>query len=554
MVVRDDSTPGFTTGGPGSINLGNSRRGSARVVSLKAFENDVLHALAREQGVDGLPGLDAEGAIYVIRRRNSGGCNPLNGMSGPTDFGMPTGGQYMPAAAMYGTSSLPSPAHGAAEPYAAGNSYEANNPYGVDGAYGPSAEVAQPVIRFQSPTSDYRSNAARSGGGHAIFAGTGANAETRRNVAGVARGGSAGHSLTQRSASPVQFNGLQTSGNYRSGGFGTMPAAGLYGQQPAAAYHRAGPGPIPNGGYQMTTPPGSMAMTMPAGPASQTDFQAQARHLSQQELQMAAAVHGVLLPPGPHPASQSSFGIRQVAAIEAAGVVPTNYPVQSSPHMLTSEPLPHVDQQLGAYPPAAMSQGGWDSSPYFGSMIDGGMTSTIDGPGVLRIPVRVAPGEQVSISESDVTLYDGDIVFIEARNSEVFYTGGLLGGGQYTLPRDYDLRALEAISLAQSGNQQTGGGRQQSSGGASALNQDVTISASRLIIVRRLDNGTRVPIEIDLNKAKRDMTGRQNVVIQPGDYLYLQYGFLEGVGAFFERHLLEGALFGVAGAQLTTGN
>ena len=67
-----------------------------------------------------------------------------------------------------------------------------------------------------------------------------------------------------------------------------------------------------------------------------------------------------------------------------------------------------------------------------------------------------------------------------------------------------------------------------------------------------VDGQTSVPIQIDLNRAKRDMTGRENIIIQPGDYLYLQYTCLEGVGAFFERHLLEGALFGLATAQFTS--
>ena len=190
------------------------------------------------------------------------------------------------------------------------------------------------------------------------------------------------------------------------------------------------------------------------------------------------------------------------------------------------------------------------TNDYFDSIQTVGLDGTIDGPNVVRIPIRIGPGESPQITEADVTLEDGDIVFIESRGSEVFYTGGLLGGGQYTLPRDYDLRALEALSIAQS--QGSGGGSQKSTGGVSALNQDVTISASQLIVVRQLADGTNVPIHIDLNRAKRDMTGRENIIIQPGDYLYLQYTCLEGVGAFFERHLLEGALFGVAAAQLTT--
>ena len=42
----------------------------------------------------------------------------------------------------------------------------------------------------------------------------------------------------------------------------------------------------------------------------------------------------------------------------------------------------------------------------------------------------------------------GDIVFIETREREVYYTGGVLQGREIPLPRDYDLDVLAAISLA----------------------------------------------------------------------------------------------------------
>ena len=201
--------------------------------------------------------------------------------------------------------------------------------------------------------------------------------------------------------------------------------------------------------------------------------------------------------------------------------------------------------------PAGYGIGG-DVDQYFDSMLSGGVASTIDDPGVIRIPIRIGPGDAPLISESDITLQDGDIVFVESRGSEVFYTGGLLGGGQFMLPRDYDLRVLEALSIAQSGGQNNNSPR--GIGGISALNQDVTVSASKVIIRRRLADGTTVPIEVDINRAKRDMTGQENIIVQPGDYLILQYSRLEAVAAFLERHLLEGALFGLAASNLQNNN
>lgn len=191
-----------------------------------------------------------------------------------------------------------------------------------------------------------------------------------------------------------------------------------------------------------------------------------------------------------------------------------------------------------------------------------GTPETWSGPGhvgepihprrIIRIPIRLGPGEVADITEEDIILYDGDIVFIESRDTEVFYTGGLLGGGQYSLPRDYDLDVLGAIAIAQ-GQRSGGGGSPATSsvGGQSALNNDVSISASHLIILRPLPDGSQLPILVDLYEAVRDPAAR--VIIQPGDYLLLQYTRLEAIAAFVERHLLAGALFSVAAAQLQTG-
>src|SRR5207248_1926436 len=57
----------------------------------------------------------------------------------------------------------------------------------------------------------------------------------------------------------------------------------------------------------------------------------------------------------------------------------------------------------------------------------------------VRIPLRVRPNEPPNFRPEDVVLHDGDIVFIESRETELFYTAGLLPVGEYVLPRDYDL-------------------------------------------------------------------------------------------------------------------
>lgn len=78
---------------------------------------------------------------------------------------------------------------------------------------------------------------------------------------------------------------------------------------------------------------------------------------------------------------------------------------------------------------------------------------------------------------------------------------------------------------------------------------DVTFSASHVVVLRKLPNGTRMPIKVDLYKAVRRPES-ENIIIQPGDMLILQYTKVEAVCALIERHLIEGALFGIAGAQL----
>lgn len=179
---------------------------------------------------------------------------------------------------------------------------------------------------------------------------------------------------------------------------------------------------------------------------------------------------------------------------------------------------------------------------------------SLEGRHIVRIPVRLDPDENADIRPQDVILEDGDILFIESRDTEVFYTGGLLGGGQFSLPRDYDLDVLGAIAVASGRNVGGGGGGSQgttSVGGSSALNGDVSISASQVIVLRPLPDGTQIPIHVDLYQALRDPTER--TIIQPGDYILLQYTPMEAIGAFIERHLLAGALFSVASAQFNGG-
>ena len=171
-----------------------------------------------------------------------------------------------------------------------------------------------------------------------------------------------------------------------------------------------------------------------------------------------------------------------------------------------------------------------------------------DGTKVIRIPIRLFVDQEVDFTPEDVILYDGDIVYIESRETEIFYTAGLLGGGQYTLPRDYDLDVLGAVSIASSRQQSnnSGGGFANRIGGIAAINQDISVSASTVIVLRQTPEG-QIPIKINLYRAMRNPDER--VLIQPGDYIVLQYTPIEALAAFIERNLLAGSLIGLATQQ-----
>ncbi len=155
-----------------------------------------------------------------------------------------------------------------------------------------------------------------------------------------------------------------------------------------------------------------------------------------------------------------------------------------------------------------------------------------DDPSILRIPLRVSPGVIPNIAEEDITLHDGDIVYIESRETEVYYTGGLLPGGQHLLPRDYDLDVLGAMALAGQGiGARAGGG----GGGMSSL-RNMGVAPGMLYILRSTPCQGQVAIEVDLAKAANDPRSRP--LVQAGDILILQYKCEEealnfGLATFF---------------------
>jgi hypothetical protein len=422
LVVRQEANLGGGDAGgsgAGNLNVGSARRGTARMVRLKAYENDVLHALSDTAGVDGLPGLDAENTIYIIRRRGRN-QSPSGSLSTPQPTYAPAPSAEFPTSEFTGQRS-----------------------------------PIQPVANWQTQQADpvhqayYQTANPRNAGQYAI--------------------GLTGHSFAQPGPST------------------TYPQQSFSTPTPTTGYSQ---------GYAYGTPSGGHSWQgMPGQPGAA------------QQVQYMAPQPELMASPDP------GYGGHSLQYGQPAVSAPTAYPNSSPlPQSGYSNPLPPAPQFAGV--PAGDYSGEWSSAL-------GNLDSTIDGPNVVKIPVRLAEGQVPRISEEDITLYDGDIVFIESRETEVFYTGGLLGGGQYTLPRDYDLRVLEALSIAESRNAGGGGQALRSVGGVSALNRDVAFSASRVAILRTLPNGQRVTIEVDINKAMKYQ--EENILVQPGDMLILQY-------------------------------
>ena len=138
---------------------------------------------------------------------------------------------------------------------------------------------------------------------------------------------------------------------------------------------------------------------------------------------------------------------------------------------------------------------------------------------VVRIPLRAYPDKPPTIREEDIILHDGDVLKIEARDTEVFYTAGIIGGAQYPLPRDYDLDVIQAVAAAR--GPLINGSFSQNAFVATAVNSGIGFpNPSLCVVVRTLPDGRQFRIRVDLNKAFRDP--RERIIIKPSDVIVLQ--------------------------------
>jgi hypothetical protein len=132
----------------------------------------------------------------------------------------------------------------------------------------------------------------------------------------------------------------------------------------------------------------------------------------------------------------------------------------------------------------------------------------------------------------DVVLHTGDVIYLEPRTNDLFFTGGLLPPGVFELPRDHDLDVVEAIA-------ETKGPFFNGAFGGSNLSGDLIASGigkpspSLLVVVRKTPNGGQVPIAVDLRKALRDP--RERILVKAGDFLILQEQPNEALARYFTQ-------------------
>ncbi|MBX3441673.1 MAG: polysaccharide biosynthesis/export family protein [Planctomyces sp.] len=177
-----------------------------------------------------------------------------------------------------------------------------------------------------------------------------------------------------------------------------------------------------------------------------------------------------------------------------------------------------------------------------------------DPPNVMRIPLRFYPEMSPQFTEEDIILEEGDVVYVPSRQTDKFYTGGVLPGGEFLLPRDYDLDVMGAIAMAHgplggggSGLSAIGGrgGMGMGMGGGNRGGMGGGLPPTNLIVLRKLPCGGQIPIRVDLKRALLDQNER--ILVQPGDTLILRYTLCEeiyntAIGLFSINYLIGPAL------------
>ncbi len=153
-------------------------------------------------------------------------------------------------------------------------------------------------------------------------------------------------------------------------------------------------------------------------------------------------------------------------------------------------------------------------------------------PNTTIIPIRYFPQNMPEFKQKDIILKTGDIVVIQSREREKYYTGGTLGGGEQLIPRDYDLDILQAVALAggavgAGSTVPSGGGSGGFGGGARGGARGGQVPPSKAIILRKVSGNRQIAIRVDLTIALENPAER--ILIQPEDVIIVRYTFAEDV-------------------------
>jgi protein involved in polysaccharide export with SLBB domain len=146
-----------------------------------------------------------------------------------------------------------------------------------------------------------------------------------------------------------------------------------------------------------------------------------------------------------------------------------------------------------------------------------------------RIPLRYRPGHPPIIRPEDVILQSGDIILIEAREADVFFTGGLLPAGEYVLPRDIDLNVVEAIVRV--GGPLVPGGINTANIQGQLIEPGLSLPyPTQLSVIRQTPCLKQIVIRVDLDRALREP--RERILVQPKDVLLLQESPQDALGRY----------------------
>jgi hypothetical protein len=154
---------------------------------------------------------------------------------------------------------------------------------------------------------------------------------------------------------------------------------------------------------------------------------------------------------------------------------------------------------------------------------------------IVRIPLRWPPDQPLPFGPHDVLLGPGDVVIVNPRDQDVYYTAGLMPAGEHILPRDVDLDVIEAICRVR-GPLVNGAVAVSNLSGQLIQPGIGNPSPALLAVLRKTPGGGQVNIRVDLDRALCDP--KERILVQPGDILVMQEKPSDAVTRWFTQTFL----------------